>query len=84
MAWIKVTAPFSHKPTPAVTVDYKPGVYQVTSACATLAVAAGKAVRLRKTNKNEEPVEEAVAERLDAISDRIDRVLDRTRRQSDE
>jgi hypothetical protein len=59
MAWIRITEKFSWIATPATTIVYKPGVYQVTFACATLAIAAGKAVRLRKTNRDSEPVEEA-------------------------
>jgi hypothetical protein len=67
MAWIRFTAPFDFKATPAVTIAYKPGVYQVTSACATLAVAAGKAVRLKKTRKDEEPWQESEPERAPLI-----------------
>lgn len=54
MAWIRVTEKWSWKPSPGCTIDYKPGTYNVPRACATLAVAAGKAVRLRKQNKDEE------------------------------
>ena len=50
MPWVRFTAPFDFKPPgrPQVTIAYKPGVYNVPSACATLAIAAGKAVRLPK------------------------------------
>ena len=62
MAWIRVTDKWEWKPNAGTTIVYKPGVYNVPRACATLAVAAGKAVRLRKASKDgePEPVEEAV------------------------
>lgn len=55
MAWIRVTEKWEWKPTAGTTIVYKPGTYNVPRACATLAIAAGKAVRLRKTNKDSEP-----------------------------
>lgn len=66
MAWVKFHQPFDFKATPAVTIAYKPGTHQVTSACATLAIAAGRAVRLKKTKKDEapQPVVEMPAEDL--------------------
>ncbi len=58
MAWVRFTSDYDFRPTYGVTIAYKGGMTQnVTSACATLAVAAGKAVRLRKTNRNEGAVE---------------------------
>lgn len=55
MSWIKFTADYDYRK-PAFTIAYKAGmVLNVPSACATLAIAAGKAVRLRKTRKDEEP-----------------------------
>lgn len=60
MPWISFTADYDWKPTPAVTIAYKAGMTQfVTRACATLAVAAGKAVRKsgdaeKATDANEE------------------------------
>ncbi len=55
--WIRVTETFRYKPNYGTTVVYKPGTYNVPTAAATLAVAAGKAVRLTKARKDEEPVE---------------------------
>jgi hypothetical protein len=47
---------------PAFTIAYKAGMTQnVTAECATLAVAAGKAVRLKKTKKDEAPWQESEA-----------------------
>ncbi len=56
MAWVKFTDRFDYRPSYGVTIAYKPGVYNVPRACATLAVAAGKAVRMRKASKDDEPV----------------------------
>lgn len=56
MTWIRVTETFRYKPNAGTTIVYKPGEYNVPRACATLAIVAGKAVRLRKTHKDEEPV----------------------------
>jgi hypothetical protein len=50
-----VTEPWEWSPKYGVTMVYKPGTYNVPSACATLAVAAGKAVRMRKPSRDEEP-----------------------------
>ncbi len=55
--WVRFTDRFDYKPNAGTCVVYKPGTYNVPSACATLAVAAGKAVRLRKRHKDEEAVE---------------------------
>lgn len=52
LSWIRITEAWSWKPNPQTTIDYPPGEYNVPRACATLAVASGKAVRLRKTNKD--------------------------------
>ena len=58
--WIKLLADFDYRATPAVTIAYRAGhTYNVPSAAATLAVAAGKAVRLKKTKKDEEPWQES-------------------------
>lgn len=59
MTWVRFTEPWDWRVNYGSTVAYKPGEYNVTAKCATLAIAAGKAVRLRKTNKDEEPVEDA-------------------------
>lgn len=53
--WIRVTETFRWKPNYGTTIVYKPGEYNVPRACATLAVEAGKAVRLKKTNKDDAP-----------------------------
>lgn len=55
--WIKVTETFRHRPNQGTCVVYRPGTYNVPTAAATLAVAAGKAVRMVKARKDEEPVE---------------------------
>ena len=60
MAWIRVTDKWEWRPNYGTTIVYKPGVYNVPRAAATLAIVAGKAVRLRKASKDEEPVEDAV------------------------
>lgn len=61
MTWIRVTEKWEWKPNYGTTIVYKPGEYNVPRACATLAVAAGKAVRMRKAHKDAEPVEEEAA-----------------------
>lgn len=53
--WVKFTDRFDYRPSYGVVIAYKPGVYNVPTAAATLAVAAGKAVRLKKTNKDSAP-----------------------------
>ena len=59
MAWLKFTSDYDYKPKQAVTVAYKAGWKgNVPSRCATLAVADGKAIRLKTPNKGEEPVED--------------------------
>lgn len=61
MSWIRMTADFDYHATPAVTIAYRAGqTYNVPSAAATLAVASGKAVRMRKVSKDAEPVAEPV------------------------
>lgn len=57
MAWIRVTDKWEWRPNYSTTIVYKPGIYNVPRACATLAVAAEKAVRMRKVSKDGEPVE---------------------------
>lgn len=52
--WVRFIEPYDYR-LPSSTVAYKPGDYNVPQRCATLAVLAGRAVRLRKDNKNEEP-----------------------------
>lgn len=62
MAWVRFTADYDWSPRYGVTIAYKAGMtLNVTAACATLAIAAGKAVRMRKARKDEEPVEEEAA-----------------------
>lgn len=54
--WVRFTGDYDFKATPGSTVAYKAGmVLNVPTRCATLAAIAGKAVRLKKTNKDEEP-----------------------------
>lgn len=51
--WVRFTSDFDFKPTPQSTVAYKAGmVANVTRACATLAVVAGKAVRIKRDRKD--------------------------------
>lgn len=58
MPWVRFTADFDFKPMPAVTYGYRAGhVGNVTTPCATAAVAAGKAVRMKKPSKQAQPVE---------------------------
>lgn len=61
MTWIRVTDKWEWRPNYGTTIVYKPGEYNVPRACATLAIAAGKAVRLRKVHKDADPVEEEAA-----------------------
>lgn len=57
MSWVRFTADYNYRK-PAFTIAYKAGMTQnVTAECATLAIAKGKAIRLRKTHKDEEPQE---------------------------
>lgn len=54
MAWVRFTGDYNFRPTYAVTIAYKAGMTQnVTRECATLAIAAGKAVRLYRKNKDD-------------------------------
>lgn len=56
--WIRFLADYDFRATPGSTIAYKAGMVQnVTAKCATLAVAAGKAVRLRKASKDSPPEE---------------------------
>lgn len=53
--WVRFTADFSWRQ-PAFTIAYKAGMVEnVTRDCGEAAVAAGKAIRLKKTRKDEEP-----------------------------
>lgn len=55
--WVRFTGDFDYRK-PSFTVAYKAGMTQsVTAECADRAVAAGKAVRLTKPNKDAAPVE---------------------------
>lgn len=55
--WVRFTADYDYRQ-PGFTIAYKAGMEcNVTQRCATLAVLAGAAVRLRKANKTEEPTE---------------------------
>lgn len=67
--WVRFTSDFDFKPTPQATIAYKAGmVANVTRACATLAVAAGKADRLRKVGKADNPTS-ALTNVEDAVVD---------------
>ncbi len=58
MAWVRFLADFDFKPVATVTLAYRAGqVRSVTRACADQAVARGKAKRMRKPNRDAEPVE---------------------------
>ncbi|MEQ1956010.1 hypothetical protein [Mesorhizobium sp. CN2-181] len=58
MPWVRFTTDFDFKPKRAVTLAYRRGdECNVTTPCAAKAVAAGKAVRLRKVSKATKPVE---------------------------
>lgn len=58
MAWVRFTANFDFKPIKMQTTAYLAGmVANVTTRCAAEAVAAGKAVRLKKPSKAAEPIE---------------------------
>lgn len=55
MAWVRFTADFDFKPSAAVTIGYLVGMVEnVPTRCATEAVAAGKAVRMKKAGKDAE------------------------------
>lgn len=63
MAWVRFTHDYNFAATPAVTIAYKTGmVMNVPSPAAVQAIAAGKAVRMRKENKDSEPVEVSESE----------------------
>jgi len=54
MPWIRFTADFDFKPKAAVTLAYVAGQEKnVTRECASRAVAAGKAVRIKRTGKHD-------------------------------
>jgi hypothetical protein len=58
MVWVKFTADYDFKPKRAVTIGYRAGmVLNVPAAAARAAVAASKAVMMRKASKDAEPVE---------------------------
>lgn len=63
MAWIRIHDTFEYSPRYGVTQVYRPGVYNVPQAAAVLAIAAGKAVRLRKASRDAEPTVVAVETR---------------------
>lgn len=69
MAWIRVTDKWEWRPNYGTTIVYKPGVYNVPRACATLAVAAGKAARLRKVSKAAGAVEGKTVEEEAALTE---------------
>lgn len=68
MAWIRVTEKWEWRPNYGTTIVYKPGTYNVPRACATLAIAAGKAVRMRKVSRDGEPTY-AVIETREHVED---------------
>lgn len=54
MPWVRMTEAWDWKPKPQVTIAYKAGATElVTTACAKAAVAAGKAVRVKKGSGDE-------------------------------
>jgi hypothetical protein len=60
MAWVRFLSAYAHKPKPSVTIVYKAGsAVNVTRTCAERAVEKGCAVKVRKTAKNVEPIEDA-------------------------
>lgn len=55
MAWVRFTADFDFKATPQSTIAYKAGMkLNVPQRCASIAVLARKAARLKKTSKDSE------------------------------
>lgn len=48
MTWVRIKETFEWSPRYGVTISYRPGVYNVTRACAARAIAAEKAVRVAK------------------------------------
>lgn len=58
MAWVRFTGDYNFRPTYAVTIAYKAGMtMNVVTPCAVQAIAKGKAVRMTRSSKYEEPVE---------------------------
>lgn len=54
--WIKFTDAFSWKPKRSVTMAWKAGdTFNATRECAEAAIAAGKAVEMKKTTRTSEP-----------------------------
>ena len=54
MPWVRFNATFNFPATPAVTLRYSEGwTGSVTTRCANMAVAAGKAVRVRSPRKGQ-------------------------------
>ncbi|MFN3549620.1 MAG: hypothetical protein ACK4U0_19205 [Mesorhizobium sp.] len=54
MPWVRFTAPFDWKPVPQVTIAYQPGQQRnVPTPCATAAVKAGVAVRIKRERKQD-------------------------------
>lgn len=60
MAWVRFTADFDFSPIARkghVTIAYKKGmVKNVTTECATLSTGAGKAERMKKVNRDADPL----------------------------
>jgi hypothetical protein len=52
--WVRFSQPWDYRQ-PGFTIAYPVGDFNVTRDCAEKATAAGVAVQLRKTNKDEEP-----------------------------
>lgn len=58
MTWVRFTADHDHRPCPNGVIAYKAGwTGNIPHAAADGAVTAGKAVRLRRARKGQEPVE---------------------------
>lgn len=56
--WVRFTSEFWWAPSRAVRIRYPAGtVASVTHACGSAAIAAGKAVRMKKGSRDAEPVE---------------------------
>ena len=67
--WVRFTADFNFRPNVGTTIAYKAGMLQnVTRRCAMEATLKGKAVRMTKSRKDEEPVEWPPNEKVPAHS----------------
>lgn len=53
MAWVEVTRPFSWRPQVNVMLDFKPGLQNLTRACADHAVRKGFGVRAKAPKREE-------------------------------